>query len=112
MSDIKETTVYESLIDHKDVEAAPPTLSQFFEEPVEEFEEDETEWKKHWVGMPSFTQEANAPYMKVIVNFRTKEDYEEFAKLIDQNLSEKTKSLWYPKLERDQNSLKRWMEAE
>ena len=38
------------------------------------------------------------------------EDYEEFAKLINQNLSEKTKSIWHPKLDRDANSLRRWIE--
>lgn len=76
----------------------------------EELFDDEEEWKKHWLGMPEFDQEDNPPYKKIIMSFRNKEDYEEFAKLVDQNLTEKTKSIWYPKLDRDENSLKRWIE--
>lgn len=72
----------------------------------------EDEWKKHWVGMPEFEQEEKPPYKKIIINFRTKEDYEEFAKLIGQELTEKSKSIWHPKLEKDQNTLKRWIESE
>lgn len=110
MTDVKETTAYESLIDVKEMDEAPPTLAQFFDEPPEETVQEEKEWKKHWVGMPEFVQEPNAPYASIKLNFRSKEDYDEFAKLIEQNLSDKTKSIWYPKLDRDQNSLKRWIE--
>lgn len=71
---------------------------------------EEKDWHKHWVGMPEFKQEDNPPYMKIYMSFRNKEDFDNFAELINQNLSEKTKSIWYPKLDRDQNSLKRWIE--
>lgn len=73
---------------------------------------DEAEWKKLWKGMPEFDQKDNPPYMKIYVNFRTEEDFNEFAKLIGQNLSEKSKSIWYPKLDRDANIMKRWIEEE
>jgi hypothetical protein len=68
------------------------------------------DWEEHWVGMPEFKQEDNPPYKKIIMSFRSKEDYEEFAKLIDQKLTDKTKSIWYPKLDKDENTLKRWIE--
>jgi hypothetical protein len=68
------------------------------------------DWKEHWVGMPDFIQEDKPPYKKIYLNFRNQEDYEAFAKLIDQNLTDKTKSIWYPKLEKDENTLKRWFE--
>lgn len=85
-------------------------LFQFIdEEYIEEAEYDE-EWKKYWKGMPEFVQEDNPPYKKILVSFRNQEDYEEFAKLIDQKLTEKTKSIWYPKLDIDDNALKRWIE--
>ena len=60
--------------------------------------------------MPEFVQNDKKTYKTIYVHFRNKEDYEDFAKLIEQNLSEKTKSIWHPKLERDQNMLKRWIE--
>lgn len=76
----------------------------------EEGKESEREWKK--AGMPEFVQEDNPPYKKLIISFRTKEDYDEFAELIGQKLTEKTKSIWHPKLDRDENSLKRWIELD
>ncbi len=80
----------------------------------QEFEQvtadDDHDWEEHWVGMPEYDQENNPPYKKIIMSFRSKEDYEEFAKLIDQKLTNKTKSIWYPKLDKDENTLKRWIE--
>jgi hypothetical protein len=80
------------------------------EDYVEEQEETTEEWRKYWKGMPEFVQEDNPPYKKIIVSFRNEEDYEEFAKLISQKLTDKTKSIWYPKLDIDDNALKRWIE--
>jgi hypothetical protein len=106
---IDETTQYENCLDVKEFEDG--TLSAFLgEEAVRDIEE--KLWKKHWVGMPEFVQEDNPPYKRIIVSFRTKEDYEEFATMIGQNLSEKTKSIWHPKLDREANSLLRWVEDE
>lgn len=72
--------------------------------------DDDHDWEEHWVGMPEFDQEDNPPYKKIIMNFRSEEDYKAFAKLVGQNLTEKTKSIWYPKLDIDDNMLKRWIE--
>ena len=49
-----------------------------------------------WSGMPEFVQEKKEPYKKLIVRFETKDDYENFARLINQNLTPKTKSIWVP----------------
>ena len=113
-TDVQETTTYESLIGVKADLPQPPTLNRFFGE-NDESEEDgvdtnNAEWTKHWKGMPEFENEDNPPYKKLIISFRTKEDYEEFAKIIDQNLTEKTKSIWHPALDREANSLMRWVE--
>lgn len=113
-TEIKESSSYENCMELMTEEYQPPTLSRFFDTEGDETDDgvdtDNVEWKKHWVGMPVFEQEKNAPYKKLIISFRNKEDYEDFAKLIDQNLTEKTKSIWHPKLDRDENSLKRWIE--
>lgn len=106
---IEETTEYESCLDVR--EFVPGTLEPFIDQ--EEVKEiDEKMWKKHWVGMPEFVQENNPPHRRLIISFRNEEDYKEFAQLIDQNLSEKTKSIWFPKLDREANSLLRWVEEE
>lgn len=49
-----------------------------------------------WVGMPEFTQEKVEPYAKIIVRFDSEEDLQDFAKLIGQKLTSKTKSIWHP----------------
>lgn len=75
--------------------------------------DEDKEWKKHWVGMPEYEYiEDNGPYRSVTVKFRCVEDYEEFARRIDQELTEKTNAIWHPKLERTPNYLLRWVEAE
>lgn len=109
--EINETTEYESLLDVKEFE--PGTLSSFLgEEEVKQI--DEKMWKMHWHGMPEFKQEDNPPHKRIIISFRNEEDYKEFAKLLehDQTLSSKTKSIWYPKLDREANMLTRWIEEE
>jgi len=78
------------------------------------FDADKTEydrsWEIEWQDMPEFKQETKNHYAEVIVKFEIKEDLETFAKLIDQNISEKTKSIWYPKLQRGECSLWRWID--
>jgi hypothetical protein len=65
-------------------------------------------WQDHWKGMPEFEQEDKKPFKRVTISFRTREDYLEFQKVIDQQMTEKTKSIWYPALEAEKNSLNRW----
>ena len=60
------------------------------------------------MDMPEFVQEDAGPHKKVIVSFRNEEDYIEFATLIGQKMTKKTKSIWYPALAKDANCLKRW----
>jgi hypothetical protein len=57
---------------------------------------------EEWVGMPDFEQEDITSKNRIIVTFRNDEDRMEFGKLIGQNVTEKTKSLWHPKLEQDE----------
>jgi len=58
------------------------------------------EWEVEWQGMPEFESEDQYEkiYQKIIIRFETKEHFEAFAKLIGQNLTAKTQSIWYPKL--------------
>jgi ParB-like nuclease domain len=50
-----------------------------------------------WKGMPEFENEAFRGYKQLVVRFLKKQDYEKFATLIGQKLTEKTKAIWYPK---------------
>jgi hypothetical protein len=49
-----------------------------------------------WEGMPEFVQEKKREFSKIIVRFDDEESLKEFAKLIGQKLTPKTKSIWHP----------------
>jgi len=57
------------------------------------------DWAEHWRDMPSFNQQNLMPYQSVIVNFHNRADRQSFARLVDQNITERTASIWYPKAE-------------
>ena len=65
-----------------------------------------------WSGMPEFVQEKQEPYKTLTVRFETEEDYRDFERRIEQPLTEKTKSIWHPKLERGKYAHLRWFDDE
>jgi len=70
---------------------------------------EETKTPYDWDDMPEFVQNDDEPYAEMTIRFRNEDDLKEFAELVDQsNLTQKTKALWYPKLDRKANSLLRW----
>lgn len=52
--------------------------------------------ESEWQGMPEFEQNDLEAVHSIKVNFRTLDDLQRFAEQIDQKLSEKTKSVWFP----------------
>ena len=66
--------------------------------------------KDLWPDMPEFVQDKQEPYAQMIVRFRNQEDLDEFAQLIGQKLTRKTKSIWHPVLVRGINANKRWVD--
>lgn len=65
---------------------------------------------EEWKDMPEFVQDKQEPYQQIIVRFRCKEDVEEFAQMIGQPLTPKTKSIWHPRLTRGINANKVWID--
>lgn len=63
-----------------------------------------------WEGMPEFVQEKQEPFAKIIVRFRTKQDLDEFSKLIGQPLTSNTKSIWHPYLLKGIHANKRYVD--
>lgn len=53
-----------------------------------------------WRGMPEFNQEDQLAWKRLIVNFRNAEDFKAFAKLMNQKMTEDTRSIWFPENER------------
>ncbi len=52
--------------------------------------------EKEWQGMPEFEQDDLMAVQQIIVNFETREDVKAFTKLLNQNITERTRSIWYP----------------
>jgi hypothetical protein len=60
------------------------------------FNELEKSWQKEWKQMPEFVQEKKKPFAQIIVRFESEDDLNEFAQIIGQKLTKKTKSIWHP----------------
>lgn len=63
----------------------------------------------HWKGMPSFEMEKVEPYKKITIRFENEKDYYDFAELIKQKLTIKTKSIWYPYKPHRREVQKKWV---
>jgi len=73
------------------------------------FDKDEGRpWKDEWKEMPEFVQDDLTPHQSVIVHFSSKEDAKRFADLVEQKITPKTQSLWYPAAEIGRYSNKRF----
>ena len=106
---VKETTKYDNFLNKK-VEVSQENKLFDDEEVTAKKETD-----KRGGGMPEGMQEENKAQKTIDLHFRTEEDFREFVKKYkqvddDQVISDKTKSMWYPHLNKDENSLKRWLE--
>ena len=63
-----------------------------------------------WIDMPEFVQQKQKPHAQIIFRFNNEDDLQEFAKLIGQKLTCKTKSAWHPQLIRGLNSNLRYVD--
>ena len=62
----------------------------------------------HWAGMPEFHQEDQSAWKSLKVNFKCAEDMAAFAALMDQNVTEATRSIWFPHVEPERVADKRY----
>ena len=66
------------------------------------------ESENHWIDMPEFIQEKKEPFAQIIVRFDSEKDLNEFAEMISQKLTPKTKSIWHPFKSHFRNVIKEW----
>jgi len=69
-----------------------------------------TKFDEHWQDMPEYTQGDLTPELSIIVHFNNAEDRQAFAKLVNQTITYRTKSIWYPKAEIGVVKDKRWVD--
>lgn len=68
--------------------------------------------EQYWFDMPEFEQLKKEPYTELKIRFASEEDLQDFANLIGQKLTVKTKSIWHPELVRGLNGGKRYVAEE
>jgi hypothetical protein len=64
-----------------------------------------------WQGMPEFAQDDQRPWKTMRVHFRNEADLRAFAILVQQQLTSRTRSCWYPMAEEWHFMDKRWQAA-
>lgn len=69
---------------------------------------DDFDWEKHWGGMPDFSQSDQTPFRTIHVHFNDQKHVDKFAALVGQQITPKTRYLWYPKVEKGRYADKRY----
>jgi hypothetical protein len=70
------------------------------------------DWQEHWGGMPDFGQNDLTPFKTIYVHFENQEHVAQFAELVGQRITPKTRYIWYPKAEKAQYADKRYVDVE
>ena len=113
--EVKESGTYDNFIKEtedftkKEVSQKSTTLSDIFDDFFIDTSHPNS-CDKHWIGMPEFEQNPNAPFKSIIVHCPTEDDYNRLSEVLEQPLTLKSKFAWFPYKEKDVNSLKRWIE--
>lgn len=68
-------------------------------------------WQLYWKEMPEFIQLDLAPAKTIVVQFKTREALEAFAKLVEQPIRMTTRSIWYPEAEIGRYANKRYIDT-
>lgn len=77
------------------------------------FDDNDESWRAEWMGMPEFIQgKSEKPYAQVIFRFANEKDLQDFAKIINQKLTRKTKSAWHPQIVRGLDANKIYIQQE
>ena len=63
--------------------------------------DDADEYETEWRGMPEFSQPDNGAFRQIIISFDDQAGVDKFQALVKQNITNKTKSIWYPPRERN-----------
>jgi hypothetical protein len=63
---------------------------------------------EEWRGMPEFNQLDKRAFRSIIMHFPNQGEVDKFAGLIGASVTEKTKYLWFPKIEIEPAADKRW----
>jgi len=74
-------------------------LTGFNEAEIAEYLTVNTESLEHWGGMPEFTREDKTAFLSFRIHFKDQAAVDSFAELVGQNITDKTRYLWFPYIE-------------
>jgi ParB-like chromosome segregation protein Spo0J len=69
---------------------------------------EKTDPNKEWESMPEFSQDDKTSFRHIIVHFKTQDDVDKFSLSINQNITDKTKSIWFPAQKNMKTEAKRY----
>lgn len=69
----------------------------------------ENDAEAEWVGMPEFNQEDKTSFRSFPVHFKDQEAVDQFAALINQKITDKTRYVWFPEIEIDRMADKEYV---
>lgn len=72
------------------------------------FIDEENDPYAEWKGMPSFRQEDKLGFQVITVHFSDQKGVDKFAELVEQKISPKTRSLWFPEVPFDRTEKERY----
>jgi hypothetical protein len=67
--------------------------------------------EQEWGGMPEFTHENLTAAIRLVVNFSSFENLENFGNLIGQKLTPKTRAIWYPQVGSESYVTRRYVDG-
>jgi hypothetical protein len=79
--------------------------------PKDEPSKHDSNWKDHWQGMPEFESNDLTPFKTIHVHFERQEHVDKFAELVSQEITPKTRYIWYPGIEKGHYANKRYVQA-
>jgi hypothetical protein len=71
-------------------------LTGFTENEIESLSTPENDPFREWVGMPEFEQNSKEAWQTIAVHFKDEDAVKAFAQLTNQQITDKTKFMWYP----------------
>lgn len=74
------------------------------------FDDLDDKWQEEWKNMPEFNMTPEVPILTIKVSFKTKEAMEEFGNLIGQKIRFNMENYWFPKLNRNAFSEKKYFD--
>lgn len=76
----------------------------------DDFEDLEDKYELEWQGMPEFNMKPEVPILTIKLSFKTKDDIEKFSELIGQKVRFNMENYWFPKLNRNAFSDKKYID--